>query len=232
MSERFYTPDPITIGEISLQGSEAHHLTRVMRLQTGDAIVLFNGDGREYHAVVLSPGKREARLNVIRIESPKRELAFPLHIAAALPKGDRTDFLIEKLTELGVSEFTPLISARSVVRPDESKTEKLRRAVIEASKQCGRNVLMRIQPPQRFADWCRLDSLPKRKGLAHPESPTPVLGEIGTGIALAVGPEGGFTEEEVALADSAGFERIGLGPRLLRIETAALALAAWIGVGG
>src|SRR5206468_1292162 len=124
-------------------------------------------------------------------DSPQRELGFTLHIASALPKGDRGDFLIEKLTELGVTDFTPILTERSVVKADAAKAEKLRRAVIEASKQCGRNVLMRVHPPARWAEWCVRQT--GRRLIAHP------LGERGItspGDAIvAVGPEGGFTEE-------------------------------------
>ena len=93
--------------------------------------------------------------DVTGVATPDRELGFLLHVASALPKGDRGDFLIEKLTELGATDFTPLLTERGVVRADEAKADKLRRAVIEASKQCGRNVLLRVHPPARWLDWVR-----------------------------------------------------------------------------
>src|SRR5262249_47049962 len=133
----------------------------------------------------------------------------------------------EKLTELGVTAFWPLSTQRSVVQPREARLEKLSRTVIEASKQCGRNVLMQVGPLTGWPDYCRRPDLPGRKLLAH-------LGGVGCALpsptaedtALAVGPEGGFTDAEVALAADAGWQVVSLGPRTLRVETAALALAA------
>ncbi len=205
-------------------------MAHVRRLGVGDEATLFNGDGREYRAVVASLAKRQVELNVVAVAEPDRELGFCLHLASALPKGDRFDFLIEKLTELGTTDFTPLLAERSVVVAKESKIEKLERAVIEASKQCGRNVLMRIHPPQAFTEWCARADLPKDKWIAHPggeaiEKLRPAPGDV----AVAVGPEGGFTDAEVAVACQNEFRLLGLGPRILRIETAALAAASLFG---
>ena len=105
-------------------------------------------------------------LRVIGVESPRRELGFRLHVAAAMPKGDRGDFLIEKLTELGVTDFTPLATERTIVKPGNSRAEKLRRAVIEASKQCGRNVLMTVHPAEQWLEWCTRQT--GRRWIAHP----------------------------------------------------------------
>src|SRR5262245_8562482 len=140
MSERFYINCPLSPGLVELDGPEARHLATVCRLRPGDAVTLFNGDGLEYPARVTQVGKKQVSVEVLAVESPQRELGFPLVVAAPLPKGDRAQFLIEKLTELGVTNFVPLSTARSVVHPRETKIEKLERYVIEASKQCGRNV--------------------------------------------------------------------------------------------
>lgn len=227
MSERFYVSSPLEPGEVVLEGAEARHLATVCRLCAGDQVCLFNGDGREYPAAVQEVGKRTVTLRVLGVESPRRELPFRLVVAAPLPKGDRAQFLIEKLTEVGVTRFVPLLTQRSVVQPRASKQDKLERWVIEASKQCGRNVLMEIAGPEEWAEYGRRDDLPTRRLVAH-------FGENPHGIeqlrdrcdvAVAVGPEGGFTDEEIALARKAGWQVIGLGPRVLRIETAALALA-------
>jgi 16S rRNA (uracil1498-N3)-methyltransferase len=154
-----------------------------------------------------------------------------------LPKGDRAQFLVEKLTELGVARLVPLRTARSVVHPGESKQEKLRRWVIEASKQCGRNVLMEIGPLTEWKSYSTGADLPQNRWLAHPGEPAQTPPQLAarlaaTGLqrfALAVGPEGGFTEEEVQCAATAGWRLVNLGTRTLRVETAALALAAWAG---
>jgi 16S rRNA (uracil1498-N3)-methyltransferase len=227
MAERFFVDQPLGLGSFTVQGPEAHHLANVCRLRMGDSVQLFNGDGREYSARVVAIDRRTVTLEVGDGEQPCRELSYVLEIAAPLPKGDRATFLVEKLTELGVSTFTPLQTARSVVLPREAKLERLHRHVIEASKQCGRNVLMQICPLTQFADMLVRPNLPPRKFIAHPGGASSPAGQ-GDAIAL-VGPEGGFTDDEVAAARRAGWSLAALGPRVLRVETAAIALAILCG---
>jgi 16S rRNA (uracil1498-N3)-methyltransferase len=210
---------------VEIAGPEAHHLSAVCRVRPGDAVRLFNGDGREYPARVAAVGRRAVEVEVEGVETSSRELPFRLEVAAPLPKGDRAQFLIEKLTELGVTAFTPLQTARSVVHPREAKRDKLQRRVIEASKQCGRNVLMRVGPLTDWPAFVRRDGLPARRILAHPGGEEWTTGGAAD-AALAVGPEGGFTDEEVEAARAAGWRVVGLGPRILRVETAALMLVA------
>jgi 16S rRNA (uracil1498-N3)-methyltransferase len=226
MAERFYTNSPLGPGLVTLQGPEAHHLATVCRLGPGDPVCLFNGDGREYPAEVISASRRDVSLNVLSVESPARELGFRLEVAAPLPKGDRGQFLVEKLTELGVTHFTPLRTRRSIVHPSDAKREKLRRYVIEASKQCGRNVLMEVSAMADWATYAARADLPPTRLIAHPGGDE--LRSLATGgdRVGAVGPEGGFTDEEVEMARSHGWQVVGLGPRILRIETAAIVLAA------
>ena len=221
MADRFYTPEPLSPGEFVLTGPEAHHLAAVRRFIAGDRVVLFNGDGNDYPAEVLSPDRKRTLLRVSPPLGVNRELPFELVVAAALPKADRADFLIEKLTELGVSRFVPLVTARSVVVP--KGIEKFERAVIEASKQCGRNVLMRVDPPQKCLDFLKRADLPRTRVMLHtsPEGRLPAGGPV----VVAVGPEGGFADDEVGAAEAAGWVRASLGPRVLRVETAAVAAA-------
>jgi len=225
MADRFYVNSPLAPGPVVLDGPEAHHLAVVCRLRPGDALCLFNGDGRQYPATVREVARRAVTVEVTGIESPERELPFRLLVAAPVPKGDRAQFLVEKLTELGASAFVPLSTTRSVVQPREAKLDKLQRYVIEASKQCGRNVLMEVCPLREWPAFCRDTQLPVLKVLAHPGSHFSALSPMGANVAVAVGPEGGFTEEEVALAVGAGWQATSLGPRILRVETAALVLA-------
>ena len=229
MADRFYVNCELRPGPVVLQGAEAHHLATVCRLRPGDAVCLFNGDGRQYPAAVVEVGKRAVTLQVQGVEEPRREHGFRLEVAAPLPRGDRAQFLLEKLTELGATAFVSLQTARSVVHPRESKREKLRRYVIEASKQCGRNVLLQVHPLTAWVDFCRRDDLPARRLLAHPGGERGARGGESTDVVLAVGPEGGFTEEEVEQGRAAGWQVIDLGPRTLRVETAALALAVLAG---
>jgi 16S rRNA (uracil1498-N3)-methyltransferase len=177
---------------------------------------------------VVEVSRRTVTVEVEAVASPPREHAFRIEVAAPLPKGDRAQFLLEKLTELGVASFVPLQTARSIVQPRETKLDKLQRHVIEASKQCGRNVLLRVQPLSTWADYVRNDELPPARLVAHPGGPK-VPSRAVEDVALAVGPEGGFTEEEIAVAQRSGWKVMGLGPRTLRMETAAIVLAVWAG---
>jgi 16S rRNA (uracil1498-N3)-methyltransferase len=225
MAERFYTNCPLAPGPVVLQGAEAHHLTAVCRLRAGDRVYLFNGDGRQYLAEVAAAGKRRVMLTVLGSEAPVREVGFRLEVAAPLPRGDRAQFLVEKLTELGASAFVPLRTVRSVVHPGGARLDRLERYVIEASKQCGRNVLLRVAPPADWQDYCVRSDLPAVRLLAHPGGTATAL-QAGQDCAVAVGPEGGFTDAEIARGQAAGWRMIDLGPRNLRVETAALVLAA------
>lgn len=159
-----------------------------------------------------------------------RESACELTIAVALPKGDRQKWLIEKCAELGVRRILLLDVERSVARPEPQVVERLERQVIEASKQCRRNFLMEITPPYRwseFLEYCRTLSDTER-WLAHPGgAPISSLSKsCATRMLAAIGPEGGFTEQEASAACDAGFQSLSLGKRILRIETAAVAIAS------
>jgi 16S rRNA (uracil1498-N3)-methyltransferase len=232
MAERFYVNCELGPGLVLVQGAEAHHLAVVCRLRPGDAVCLFNGDGRQYPARIEKINRREAALEVLTVESPSRELPYRLDVAAPLPRGDRAQFLLEKLTELGVTSFTPLRTERSVVHPRETKLDKLQRYVIEASKQCGRNVLLDVRPMIEWPAFCAAADLPPRRVLAHPggDSTRSMAENAPRGdMVVAVGPEGGFTEDEVGLARAADWRVLDLGPRILRVETAAIALAVIFG---
>jgi 16S rRNA (uracil1498-N3)-methyltransferase len=234
MSHRFYVNCPLAAGRVTLEGPEARHLASVCRLRPGDPVCLFNGDGHEYSAIVVACARKSVELNVVGVASPKRELPFHLQVAAPLPKGDRAQFLLEKLTELGVAAFIPLRTARSVVHPGETRLEKMQRHVIEASKQCGRNVLMQVASLTEWQDYCTRNDIPPIRVVAHPDSHDDIGAMVvpqSTGLALAVGPEGGFTTEEITAAQNHGWRTINLGPRILRIETAAIALVARFSLG-
>lgn len=241
MSDRFFFDGPLSTGDVTLDGPEAHHLSTVRRFQVGDVITLFNGHGHEYPAEIANIGKKRIELRITEVRSPNRELPFQMQMAAALPKGDRGDFLIEKLTELGVTAFTPLITERSIVKVDGTKLEKLRRIVIESSKQCGRNKLMLINKAMTWNEWitCGL-TRPTYRLIAHPgesvgsipRSPKRSAGDAPvfaqnerSNVVISIGPEGGFSEGEVLAALATGWERLSLGPRILRVETAAIAAA-------
>src|SRR3972149_595754 len=142
MSDRFFSSQPIASEHVTLAGPEAHHLLHVMRAKVGEQVTLFDGSGAEFDAEIARCGRSEVDLRVLERREIDRELAFELVIGVPLPKGDRQKWLVEKLTELGVTELVPLVTERGVAQPTDSALERLERGVIEAAKQCGRNRLM------------------------------------------------------------------------------------------
>lgn len=231
MAERFFVPEIGRSATVALTGEEAHHLTRVRRVKVGESVRVFDGCGIECEAAVSEIGKRSVTLTVLNCERVNRELPITLTLACALPKGDRLRWLVEKATELGVTRFVPLLTNRSTEHARGVAESKLRRWVIEASKQCGRNVLMEITASATwpaFLESCAptcLCLLADSRGatLALPES-AQSAGEV----AIAIGPEGGFTESERKAARARGWIGVQLGPRTLRIETAAIVMVARI----
>jgi 16S rRNA (uracil1498-N3)-methyltransferase len=230
MSDRFYSARPITGSSAMLDGPEAHHLLHVMRASVDDTVTVFDGSGAEFVAIVDKLLRTEVDLRIVARHDIDRELPFELTVGVALPKGDRQKWIVEKLTELGVTKLVPLVTERSVAQPVDSALDRLRRPVIEASKQCGRNRLMEIAEPQKWSEWIVSEIESCRRILAHPDGQplSAVNRATNTPTQIAIGPEGGLTVAEVEAATAAGWEKISLGPRILRIETAAIALAALV----
>jgi 16S rRNA (uracil1498-N3)-methyltransferase len=231
VTERFFCPTRASGGRIRLEGHEARHLSRVRRLGPGALVEVFDGQGWAAQAEVTAVGKEWVELRTLGEFPSDREAACRLTLAAAVPKGERFDWLVEKATELGVIRLVPIVTERSVVDPRAAKLERLRRVVIEASKQCGRNTLMILENPVGWARWLEEAPQVAPRLVAHPGGLPPrhwTKARRGGEAALAVGPEGGFTEDEIAAARGAGWEIASLGVTLLRIETAALAGCAAI----
>jgi 16S rRNA (uracil1498-N3)-methyltransferase len=233
MSERFFSSEPIVAERVLLGGAEAHHLLHVMRAAVGDSVMLFDDSGAEFTAVIEKSGRSEVELRVTGRHEISRELPFELSVGVALPKGERQKWLVEKLTELGVTMLTPLVTQRGVAQPTGSALERLGRAVIEAAKQCGRNRLMQIAEPQTWDEWISPserdhDNVTERRLVAHPGGMPLAKIELSAPLAtrLTIGPEGGLTEVEIEAAADAGWTLVDLGPRILRVETAAVALSA------
>lgn len=235
MTRRYFVPNlPAGGGPVPLPADEAAHAARVMRATAGDRVVLFCGDGREAEAEIASVAKRHVFVHAEPPREISRETQFPLVLGVSLPKGDRARALVERLTELGVTTVQPIVCERTQSAPRESGLEKLRRAVIEASKQCGRNRLMRIADPVRFAEYVAQSDPDAVNLIAHPEGHSfaaTLQSARAAPAGVAVGPEGGFTEGEVEQAVNSGWQRVTLGPRILRIETAAAAIVARLVLG-
>ena len=233
MADRYFVETPITSDRAMLGGAEAHHLIHVMRVKPGSRVILFDGRGAEFTASVERVGRNDLELNVLSREEIDRELPLRITLGVALPKGDRQKWLIEKAVELGVANLTPLKTDRAVAQPVEQVLDRLRRAVIEASKQCGRNRLMEIQKPQNWAEFVEDFAAEPCRLLAHPQGFHRGAGPLPhdkprKSVVLAVGPEGGFSPHEIGRAVAAGWHTINLGRRILRIETAALLLTAMV----
>jgi 16S rRNA (uracil1498-N3)-methyltransferase len=197
-----------------------------MRLNAGDEVILFDGSGSQFAARIDSMGRQQIELAVLERQEIDVELRGELTVGVALPKADRQRWLVEKLTEIGANRLVPLRTRRSVVHPDEKSLGKLRRTVIEASKQCGRNRLMQIQPLISFEDFLASAPDDADRWLADTHGTTASQEATTRPIYLAVGPEGGFTDDEVMDAKGRGWQTVSLGARILRIETACLVLAS------
>ncbi len=228
MSQRFFVDAPIESDAASLAGPDAHHLANVMRAKPGDEVMLFDGNGCEFRAQVVKVHRATVDLAITARIEVNRELAAPLTLGVALPKGDRQRWLVEKAVELGVTRLVPLVTSRGVAQPTEQARRRLQRAVIEASKQCGRNRLMEIAEPQAVENYVARLASDECGWLADPSGADmrTCLADGASPRCIAVGPEGGFTDEEIAAARSAGWRVVSLGPRILRIETAAVAIVS------
>ncbi len=205
-------------------------MLHVMRGKVGDEVILFDGSGCEFGARVERLSRSSVELAVHQRQAVDRELPLALTLGVALPKGERQKWLIEKAVEVGVTSVVPLMTARGVAQPNGKVLERLRRQVIEASKQCGRNRLMTIADPCRLEVWTA-ETSSESAFLLHPSGPPlsdrcEMLGGQ-KAVTLCVGPEGGFTDDEVHAAEAAGWDVVGLGRRILRIETAAITAAVW-----
>ena len=228
MSQRFFVDDPIGDAQrIQLTGREAQHLGRVMRAKPGDEVVVFDGEGTEFLARVDALGRSEVELSVVEKIDVDRELSLSITLAVAMPKGDRQKWLVEKAVELGVATIVPLKTNRGVAQPKSSAMKRLKRSVVEASKQCGRNRLLQLPDPMTLDEV--IDSAAGEDAfrlMAHPGGDPLRTAQASVPCWIAIGPEGGFTDQETAAAAEADWRMVGLGPRILRIETAALALAS------
>jgi 16S rRNA (uracil1498-N3)-methyltransferase len=229
MTARYYAPHLSDAATCELEGSEFHHLAHVMRAGLGDSVVLFDGQGNSAEAQIVELSKSRAALRLANRRS-QREDGPIVVLATAVPKADRFRWLVEKATELGVSRLIPLQTAHSVMEPGATKLDKMRAAVIEACKQSGRDRLMAIDP---LTEWQAFLASTKETGrllVAEPGgAPQASLCEVKQPerpLVLVVGPEGGFSDVEIIQAADAGGHCISLGSRILRTETAAIALAA------
>ncbi|HLX79337.1 MAG TPA: 16S rRNA (uracil(1498)-N(3))-methyltransferase [Burkholderiales bacterium] len=220
--------------KLALPENSAHHAARVLRLREGDPVVLFDGRGGEYDARLFMPGRGQVVAEIGQWREVERESPLAVTLVQAVSSGEKMDFTIQKAIELGVAAIQPVLTAKSVVRLSaEREAKKLahwKRIAIAACEQCGRNRIPEIREPVALDRY----KAPAGAKILLSPSGTGKLAGFATGpLALAAGPEAGFSPEEEQLLLRAGFETVRLGPRILRTETAALAaLAALNTLGG
>lgn len=231
---RFYVPQPkIERGMLRVEGDEVRHIRKALRLKAGDEVVVFDGAAREYEGTIVKEGPSSVVIMVQNVVSSKSESPLGIALSQSLLKGEKMDYLIQKATELGVNRIIPFFSSRTIPLLEESRRlkrhDRWKRIAVEASKQCGRGVVPKIDPLQDFFEMVQTatqDSL--RLILWEKEGVR--LKEILKGlkekkkIFFVIGPEGGFTQEEVEHARREGFIPVNLGRRILRSETSSLCL--------
>ncbi len=239
---RFFVETKIKSGAFTLEGAEFHHMVRVTRHNTGDTVRLFDGNGHEADAEIQAVTRTSALMKVGKVEVIPVSAGPQLILAVPIPKFTRAGWLVEKAVELNVSKLVPLTTTRSVVDPRDSRIETFRNSIISASKQCGRAYLMEISQPVKLDDLLKSRFEGQLAVVAHPggmplsetlirsllkEAPEhrSPKGKGADSIFVVIGPEGGLTVEEVAQATGAGARLVGLGPQVLRVETAALLAA-------
>ncbi|MEJ2344178.1 MAG: 16S rRNA (uracil(1498)-N(3))-methyltransferase [Gammaproteobacteria bacterium] len=230
---RIHLPQPLAAGAaIELTAAAAGHVARVLRLKPGDPLVLFNGEGGEYSAHVEDAGRGRTVVRVGEFAARESESPLSITLAQAISRGERMDYTIQKAVELGVRAIVPLITERTVVQLKGERREKRRthwqRVAASACEQCGRNRVPHVESPVQLTAWlAQLDG--QLTGLLlDPDADAGMrrLQTAQSAFALLSGPEGGFSEQEVAAARRAGFIGVRLGPRVLRTETAAVAALA------
>jgi 16S rRNA (uracil1498-N3)-methyltransferase len=228
---RFYCPVTLpSSGLFELPPAAAHHANRVLRLRVGDAVQIFDGEGRACDANIAEISGKHVDINILR--ACPTQAAAPLHIvlAQAMSSSEKMDWVVQKATELGATETQPVQTQRSVAKLSseraEKRTEHWRGVVVAACEQSGRNDLMQVHTPVELSHWLagmrntegsKFILLPDGASALHAQ--TPPQGQV----TLLIGPEGGFSADEALMARQAGFIPVLLGPRVLRTETAAIA---------
>ena len=240
---RVYVDTALTPGSlVQLPPETASHLAKVLRARNGDELILFNGDGREFTGAIEAVRGSRVTASVGAGRSVDRESPLAITLVQCVPRGDRMDFIVQKATELGVARIVPVLSQRSVVRLDkaqaESKAVHWLAVAVSACEQCGRNRLPIIDAAQPLLNYLGASSPDTGPRLVfEPEtapSPAPAqdtsVGAAGAIVdaEIAIGPEGGFASDELEAFRVAGFSQVGLGPRILRAETAAIAAVVWL----
>lgn len=228
---RFFIDTPLSLGQHELPEAQAHYIGRVLRMAEGDALQVFDGSGQEFLGKVLEVGKKRVRIELDETFAGQTDSSLHVHLGQGLSRGERMDWAIQKATELGANEITPIVSERCEVRLKDERADKRlahwRQIAISACEQCGRSSLPVIHPPQLLSEWLKQTEA-ELKLVLHPVAEPLASHARPARLAFLIGPEGGLTDHEVEQARQAGYHSARLGPRVLRTETApvvALAVA-------
>ena len=227
---RLYCPSRLSFGQaLTLPPGPARHV-QVLRMQPGEEVNLFNGEGGQWRAVIERMGRSDVDVRVTEHEDVEREPDVAVHLAVGSPANERMDWLVEKATELGVASIQPLVTARAILRVAGERAQKKRehwQAIAAAAcEQSGRNRLPVVHEPAAYADWLRGALAQRRFVLSLAPQVQPLRHALlagGAECVLLSGPEGGLEPREEEAATAAGFSQVSLGPRILRAETAPLA---------
>jgi 16S rRNA (uracil1498-N3)-methyltransferase len=232
---RVYVEAPVTPGKpLVVEGSAANHIARVLRLRSGDTLTVFDGTGGEFGARVEEVRKQAVVVAVEEHRTPDRESPLSLTLAQGISRAERMDWIIQKATELGASRIVPVFTKRSVVRLDEQQAERKlqhwRAITVAACEQCGRNRIPELTAPVDFFDVLASNASGNTRLLLSPGGDLRLddLEDVGRGVTVLIGPEGGLEDVEQEAAVRAGFKALRLGPRVLRTETAAIAALTMI----
>ena len=225
---RIYQNSPLNVGaSVSLGDDAANHVGRVLRMVPDQEICLFNGQGGQYQAVITESGKKHVTVKITDFSAHSVESPLFIHLGQVVSRGDKMEFTIQKSVELGVNVITPLWSSRCGVKLQgdrlDKKLEQWQKIAISACEQCGRNSVPLIRPVMSLENWLA-EPTDELKLTLHPRAQYSVgtLPEPTHGVRLVIGPEGGLSDDEIALTEQYNFQEMLLGPRVLRTETAAL----------
>lgn len=227
MSRIFLPPEKLTEKSILINGDQARHLALVLRTEPGDTVTVLDGNGFRYVCKVTGVHKREITAEIVRIEPYTTESHLAITLAQGVPKGDKMDLIVQKSTELGVHTIIPVITERSQVRSTE-KTERWRKIARAAAQQSGRNRIPEVSVPTSLDTFLKNHKRVNGVILSEGEKTLSLKDTLSRFIGLSslsvfVGPEGGYSSDELNQAARNGFVPVSLGPRILRTETAAIA---------
>ena len=226
---RIFTPAPLTANtEIRLDKDAARHLVTVLHPKAGDPVCLFNGEGGEYGGEIVAAGAKAVTVRIGNVNPVDRESPLRTLLGIGISRGERFEWVLQKATELGVTEIFPLYTERTEVKlkgeREDKKQVRWRQLVISACEQCGRNRLPILHGPMNLPDW--LPTSADIKLLLHHRSAVNLQSLAGikpASVALLIGPEGGLSEAEIDEGLACQFQALTLGPRIFRTETAPIA---------